>query len=382
MVGDEPRAKQLLLAMQDRLARDPYEALGVAPGAQPVDVRNAFLGLTKTYHPARFARMAVDVQKLANEVFLALRAAQDQLSRPSVNSGPTARRSGPIAATPPRASSPPLTAPHGARPSIAPQTTSGGGVPVAPSAQASAAPASGVPSPASSAQTAPYAGTPSATSPSTRPTAPSAPEQRPAPAQRFVSPASTITRPYGTTTPPGTPGTPGPSGASPGAGASMTGSAPAATPPATRTGSTGSIPALSRTSTSRIGQQGRNPAASPTPMAPPTVTPVSNPRVTPATGVPAISNARTPTVDRELAPILELLNQGQFAASRIALETLAARSPDVVRYRALIAYAKGREAQLARRIDEARVELQQALQIDPNLELAKTALAELFTRRK
>jgi hypothetical protein len=97
-------------------------------------------------------------------------------------------------------------------------------------------------------------------------------------------------------------------------------------------------------------------------------------------GIPV--GARTVTQDRELAPILELMTQGHFAASRLALETLAARSPEVPRYRALIAYSKGREAQLARRIDEARVELQEALQIDPELQLAKTALAELFTRRK
>ena len=69
--------------MQDRLARDPYEALGVVPTSPPADVRSRFLELTKQYHPARFARMAIEIQKLANEVFLSLRGAHDQLSRPA-----------------------------------------------------------------------------------------------------------------------------------------------------------------------------------------------------------------------------------------------------------------------------------------------------------
>jgi hypothetical protein len=86
--------------------------------------------------------------------------------------------------------------------------------------------------------------------------------------------------------------------------------------------------------------------------------------------------------ERELAAALEQLQRGQWDAARAILSALAARVPDVPRYRALLAYARGREAQLAQRLDEARVELQDALQIDPELQLAKTALAELFTRRK
>jgi hypothetical protein len=87
-------------------------------------------------------------------------------------------------------------------------------------------------------------------------------------------------------------------------------------------------------------------------------------------------------VERELAPILELIAQQQLPAARVALETLCTRQPQNLKYRALLCYARGREAQLAQRIDEARVELQDALQLDPDLQLAKTALAELFTRRR
>ncbi|MBA3451982.1 MAG: hypothetical protein H0T42_02660 [Deltaproteobacteria bacterium] len=86
--------------------------------------------------------------------------------------------------------------------------------------------------------------------------------------------------------------------------------------------------------------------------------------------------------DAELGAIQELLTQGRLTDARMKLETLVSRQPGVPRYQALIHYAKGREAQLARRIDEARVELMDALQLDPDLQLAKTALGELFTRRK
>src|ERR1043166_8744267 len=67
--------------MQDRLARGPIAALGVTTTATAEDVRTAFLQLTKRYHPVRFGRMAADIQKQANEVFLALRAAHDAMTK-------------------------------------------------------------------------------------------------------------------------------------------------------------------------------------------------------------------------------------------------------------------------------------------------------------
>jgi hypothetical protein len=78
---DEPSARAALATMQDRLARDPTSALGLPANATADDVRAAFLELTKTYHPVRFGRMAIDIQKLSNEVFLALRAAHDALAK-------------------------------------------------------------------------------------------------------------------------------------------------------------------------------------------------------------------------------------------------------------------------------------------------------------
>src|SRR5437868_9192562 len=69
--------------MQDRLSRDPYSALGLIPSATPADIRGAFLQRTKEFHPARFARMSPDIQRLANEVFLQLRAAHDIIAKPT-----------------------------------------------------------------------------------------------------------------------------------------------------------------------------------------------------------------------------------------------------------------------------------------------------------
>ncbi|MBA3451507.1 MAG: hypothetical protein H0T42_00255, partial [Deltaproteobacteria bacterium] len=94
MDSAELRARQLLLDMQDRLGRDPYEALSLN-SSDPGEVRTAFLRLTKIYHPARFARMSVEIQRLSNEVFLGLRAAHDTLARPQLKA-PAARATGAI----------------------------------------------------------------------------------------------------------------------------------------------------------------------------------------------------------------------------------------------------------------------------------------------
>ena len=64
------------------------------------------------------------------------------------------------------------------------------------------------------------------------------------------------------------------------------------------------------------------------------------------------------------------------------VDKLVARNPAEKRYLAFAAYTRGRRAQLAQNMGDARVELSQAVALDPDLELAKTALNELFGRRK
>ncbi len=286
-----------------RLGRDPQDALGLQGSPSPLDVRNAFLALTKTFHPAKFARMAPDIQRLANEVFLSLRAAHDTLSRPSV--APT-RKSGPL----PTVQQIRATSPQPPPPAV--QRTPTGQLPAVPRAPA---------------QPAVRPSSPPPTTPSTRPSQPqSSQTMRPSPQQQATQPMRPFANP--------------------------------------RPAPTGRTPAPEPERPTRLAQ----------PSPPPG-------QVRPA---PVAATAPTPTAgggDRELAPILELIKLGQLAAARVALETLTARSPNA-RYQAMLHYARGREAQLAKRVDEARVELQDALQIDPDLALAKTALAELFTRRK
>lgn len=253
---DEARARTALAEMQERLARGPMVALGITPASSAEDVRTAFLQLTKRFHPVRFGRMATDIQKQANEVFLALRAAHDVVAR-------TLRRPG---------------APAG----VIPSTPSG-----------------------------------------------------PAP--------------------------PGGPGASDG-----------------RTGQ--GLPAR----TARIPSPEPERPAAPSPPAtaakPATTRPVAAPARAP--GVARPTGSGPPITARDEAAVLDLLQRQQWDLARSALHQLAARDPSSRRVQALMSYARGREAQLDRRLDDARVELQEALELDPDLQPAKIALGELFTRRK
>lgn len=265
--------------MMDLLASDPYVAMGLIPSATAADIRHAFLTRTKQFHPARFARMAPDIQRLANEVFLALRAVHENLARPAAKAP---RQSGLLPNLGPR--------PTGAAGSAAMRPQSSGAVPTQPAR-------------------APTGQAPAITGrPGTQQVRALEPQQ--SSQQLPIRPAS---------------------------------SGPSSQP-------------LPR---STVGARAAGP-------------PGAGPKPQPVLA---------PGADRELAPILELFAQQQLAAAKVALETLVARSPST-KNKALLAYAKGRSAQLEKRIDEARVELHEALTLDPDLQLAKTALAELFTRRR
>jgi tetratricopeptide (TPR) repeat protein len=248
--------------MQDRLARDPVSALGVSLNATTNDLRAAFLELTKRFHPVRFGRMAVDIQKMSNEVFLALRAAHDALAKAA------RRQSAPIptvrSVVPPSSPIPVVAAVQGGR------------------------------------------------------------TQQPSPPR-----------------------------------------------------------ALPRAAPNDTGERA---------PVPPTVPPASGPKPAPRPAGPApvtrpISTIRPVATNQLVTPrdesaVVDLLTRQQWDQARTALHQLAARDPSSRRIRALACYARGREAQLEGRVDDARVELHDALDLDPELSLAKTALTELFTRRK
>src|SRR5262245_39675568 len=106
---DEVSARSVLADMQDRLARDPMAALGIAPSASAEDARAAFLQLTKQYQPVPSGRLPTDIQKRSNQSFFALRAAHDQVTKN------LRRRSGPIPVGPTaKTPSSPLVAPAAA----------------------------------------------------------------------------------------------------------------------------------------------------------------------------------------------------------------------------------------------------------------------------
>jgi len=68
--------------MQSRISRGPTVTLGLDDsGATPEAVRAAFLTLTKQFHPARFGRLSLDIQRMSNEVFLGIKAAHDAMLR-------------------------------------------------------------------------------------------------------------------------------------------------------------------------------------------------------------------------------------------------------------------------------------------------------------
>ncbi|NVB82187.1 MAG: hypothetical protein HOV81_27650, partial [Kofleriaceae bacterium] len=91
----------------------------------------------------------------------------------------------------------------------------------------------------------------------------------------------------------------------------------------------------------------------------------------------------SPAFDERLAlrEALMSLHEKNWSAAKTALSTLAVKVPHSKQYRSLLCYARGREADAAGHGDEALLEYQRALELDPQLELAKQAMAELTRRR-
>ena len=99
--------------------------------------------------------------------------------------------------------------------------------------------------------------------------------------------------------------------------------------------------------------------------------------------VRGVAPPREPPFDERsaLRESLMLVNEQSWAAARRALSTLAAKVPQSKNYRALLGYVRGREAHVAGRTDEAALEYQRALELDPGLAMAKQALADVQRRR-
>jgi hypothetical protein len=114
--------------------------------------------------------------------------------------------------------------------------------------------------------------------------------------------------------------------------------------------------------------------------------PTQPPRPTDGFDPPTIRNVEAPAASGfdETAAFREctlLMEQKNWPAARQALHNLAAKVPQNRNYRAWLCYARGREAYINGKADEAILEMQRALQLDPDLAHAKHALTELQRRR-
>jgi hypothetical protein len=313
--------------------------------------------LTKQFHPARFSRYAPEIHKMANEVFLGIKGAHDHLVKVL---GSTGR-------APPRSSSVPASAPtsYGTvrGTGLVPKTTPG----VAPPARGTTDPLtrgtdrSGV-RPSSPVLTTPSGGLPRAASPLTTPSA----------GNRAPTPPQT-TQPL-------------PRASTPGA---------SSQPPRSPTPAIG-IPIQRPTSPSTDGERrptpiGGVPVQRPTGQLPP-LRQQTPPRAADGAQPPTIrygvaqptqsgSMPKQSTEDAELQHAMSLLSSNDWTAARLAFHALAAKVPQSRQYRALLCYARGRETQATGRNDDAAMEFQRALQLDPELALAKAALAEVQRRR-
>jgi hypothetical protein len=335
---DEARARATLLEMQARLSQGAHIVLGVAELATAAQVRTAFLELTKQYHPARFGRMSTDLQRMSNEVFLGIKSAHESMLRTLG-----------VSAKPNRAAG------SGSMPPVIEQTQRGYGA--EPPVRRATPPSGYAAQPGRATPPSGYAAQPGRATPpgghaaqSSRATPPSGSAAQ---SPRATPPSGYAAQPVRTTPPSGYAAQPGPA------------SGPAARPAAPAT------PAVARTvtpSTRPIAPSAaHSPARGPDPLNPDTIR---------HAGAPAAFDEQT-----ALADCHGLLRSRNWSAARQALHALAARVPQSRQYRALLCYARGRETLHAGRADDAALEFQRAVQLDPDLAIAKQALAEVQRRK-
>ena len=58
---------------------DPYEILGLKPGASPEEIRSAYLRAVQTYHPDKVSHLGAEFQELAKKKFVAIQSAYEKL---------------------------------------------------------------------------------------------------------------------------------------------------------------------------------------------------------------------------------------------------------------------------------------------------------------
>lgn len=79
--AEEAAVERELSGILERFRAEPKVALGLPADADAAAARAAFMALCKRYHPAKFARRGPAVARLANEAFLSIRRAYDEVLR-------------------------------------------------------------------------------------------------------------------------------------------------------------------------------------------------------------------------------------------------------------------------------------------------------------
>ncbi|HEY5923882.1 MAG TPA: hypothetical protein VIV11_19520 [Kofleriaceae bacterium] len=359
---EELRARAVLAEMLMRISQGPYAALSILESASAEEVRGAFLELTKQFHPARFGRMSNDLQRMSNEVFLGIKAAHDQLVKLLGSTGRPAPARG---STSPGAGTGGTVRGTGLVPKPGPQPS--------PLNRGSDRPTSSRPS--TPVMTTPASGMPRAASPLTTPTGARAPTpQATQPMARGLTPALGV--PMRPTTPQGESER-----------RETTGVAAAPTRPAT--------PPITERRLNLPGTPERRPTppggvTAQRPTSPHGIPRPNTPQRAPAseaaspatiryTGAQPPPQSKSAATDEsaELKHAMDLLTSKDWTAARLAFHALAAKVPQSRQYRALLCYARGRETQATGRADDATMEFQRALQLDPELQIAKDALRDL-----
>jgi len=111
------------------------------------------------------------------------------------------------------------------------------------------------------------------------------------------------------------------------------------------------------------------------------------PQIDPGTQPGVATNRSTqrtaPVYDEQVAfqTVLDLMKKADYRGAREAMHALAARVPQNKQYRAYLCYVRGREAHVGGHFDEAAMEYQRALQLDPELVPAKQALVDAQRKR-
>ena len=77
--SEQTREKRTSSESTESGDKNPYETLGLQPGASKEEIRTAYKKLAARYHPDKVQHLGEEFQKLAHEKFVAIQKAYDEL---------------------------------------------------------------------------------------------------------------------------------------------------------------------------------------------------------------------------------------------------------------------------------------------------------------